>query len=153
MFPEDTADHHEGADPGGDDPDRSLSCAENKASTGTQCFESEFPDEDSDIEISYSREDLEAVGCTDDEAFKPIQSSSEELGPVPIRGWRSQGQYSGESDPNGYELDLGAISPPLDIEELSLGSMTGMMTAEIKLGKILYLFLPRSSVCVRMCWP
>ncbi|XP_019900410.2 epidermal growth factor receptor substrate 15 isoform X7 [Esox lucius] len=46
-----------------DETDKSLSCADNKASTGTQCFESEFPDEDetSDIEISYSREDLDAV--------------------------------------------------------------------------------------------
>ncbi|KAJ0012355.1 hypothetical protein NQD34_013330 [Periophthalmus magnuspinnatus] len=117
-----------GPDHGAEEADRSLSCAENKASTGTQCFESEFPDEDSDIEISYSREDLEMAGQTEEDqaGFRPIQSSSEELGPVPIRGWRSQGQYSGESDPNGYELDLGNISPPSDIEELSLGSVTGV---------------------------
>ena len=64
------------------------------------------------------------AGQEEDQAgFRPIQSSSEELGPVPIRGWRSQGQYSGESDPNGYELDLGMISPPSDIEERSLGSV------------------------------
>ncbi|KAK7945284.1 hypothetical protein WMY93_001012 [Mugilogobius chulae] len=115
-----------GPEPGLDEADRSLSCAENKASTGTQCFESEFPDEDSDIEISYSREDLETAGQTEEEqaGFRPIQSSSEELGPVPIRGWKCQ--YSGESDPNGYELDLGNISPPSDIEELSLGSVSGL---------------------------
>ncbi|XP_035770405.1 uncharacterized protein LOC118455461 [Neolamprologus brichardi] len=47
----------------GDEADTSLSCVENKASTGTQCFESEFPDEDSDIEISYSREDLDTSEC------------------------------------------------------------------------------------------
>uniref|UniRef100_A0AAV2JSU6 Uncharacterized protein n=1 Tax=Knipowitschia caucasica TaxID=637954 RepID=A0AAV2JSU6_KNICA len=110
-------------DPGGEEGERSLSCAENKASTATQCFESEFPEEDSDIEISYSREDLDMAGQLEEEqpGFRPIQSSSEELGPVPIRGWRCQ--YSGESDPNGYELDLGNISPPSDIEELSLGSV------------------------------
>ncbi|XP_076733272.1 uncharacterized protein LOC101470953 isoform X1 [Maylandia zebra] len=110
----------------GDEADTSLSCVENKASTGTQCFESEFPDEDSDIEISYSREDLDTIAMEDDShGFKPIQSSSEELGPEPIRGWRSQGQYSVESDPNGYELDLGAVSPPSDIEEHSLVSLAG----------------------------
>lgn len=110
----------------GDEADTSLSCVENKASTGTQCFESEFPDEDSDIEISYSREDLDTIAMGDDShGFKPIQSSSEELGPEPIQGWRSQGQYSVESDPNGYELDLGAVSPPSDIEEHSLGSLAG----------------------------
>ncbi|XP_028327678.1 uncharacterized protein LOC114478709 isoform X2 [Gouania willdenowi] len=109
-----------------DEADTSLSCAENKASTGTQCFESEFPDEDSDIEISYSREDLDAIAVENDSlGFKPIQSSSEELGPEPIHGWRSQGQYSVESDPNGYELDLRAVSPPSDIEEHSLGSVGG----------------------------
>ncbi|KAJ8012301.1 hypothetical protein DPEC_G00067240 [Dallia pectoralis] len=51
-------------DPGSnEETDKSLSCTENKASTGTQCFESEFLDEDetSDIEISYSREDLDTV--------------------------------------------------------------------------------------------
>lgn len=110
----------------GEEADTSLSCAENKASTGTQCFESEFPDEDSDIEISYSREDLDAVAVDDEShCFKPIQSSSEELGPEPVQGWRSQGQFSIESDPNGYELDLGNISPPSDIEEHSLGSLAG----------------------------
>ncbi|CAL8278716.1 unnamed protein product [Lota lota] len=115
-----------------DEADTSLSC---KASTGTQCFESEFPDEDSDIEISYSREDLDAIAIVADadqtapaepRGFKPIQSSSEDLGlDGACRGWRSQGQYSVESDPNGYELDLAAVSPPSDIEELSLGSLTG----------------------------
>ncbi|CAL8343332.1 unnamed protein product [Merluccius merluccius] len=127
-----------GADEGGaavaaDEADTSLSCVENKASTGTQCFESEFPDEDSDIEISYSREDLDAIVAdtnqtvTDEpQGFKPIQSSSEDLGlDETCRGWRSQGQYSVESDPNGYELYLGTVSPPSDIEELSLGSLTG----------------------------
>ncbi|XP_077414536.1 uncharacterized protein LOC144044173 isoform X2 [Vanacampus margaritifer] len=114
-----------------DEADTSLSCAENKASTGTQCFESEFPDEDSDIEISYSQEDLDTIpGADDDHGFKPIQSSSEELGPEPIRGWRSQGQYSVESDPNGYELDLAAVSPPSDIEEHSFGSLAGEFSKE-----------------------
>ncbi|XP_028283385.1 epidermal growth factor receptor substrate 15-like [Parambassis ranga] len=90
-----------------------------------------FKDEDSDIEISYSREDLDAIAAMDDSCgFKPIQSSSEELGPVPIHGWRSQGQYSVESDPNGYELELGAFSPPSDIEEHSLGSLAGVVTTE-----------------------
>lgn len=92
--------------------DTSLSCAENKASTGTQCFESEFPDEDSDIEISYSREDLDAIAENDDSCgFKPIQSSSEELGPHCTQPWKSQGQCSVESDPDGYELDLETVSP------------------------------------------
>ncbi|XP_058495006.1 uncharacterized protein LOC131465928 isoform X2 [Solea solea] len=112
----------------GDEADTSLSCAENKASTGTQCFESEFPDEDSDIENSYSQEEQDVIGHS--HGFKPIQSSSEELGPEPIQGWRSQGQYSVESDPNGYELDLGAISPPSDIEEHSLGCLAGEATPE-----------------------
>ncbi|XP_041658805.1 uncharacterized protein LOC121519842 [Cheilinus undulatus] len=130
LFPEANVGANDGAGNGGDEADTSLSCAENKASTGTQCFESEFPDEDSDIEISYSREDLDAIGVAEDSrGFKPIQSSSEELGPEPIRGWRSQGQYSVESDPNGYELDLGAVSPPSDIEEHSLGSLAGETTA------------------------
>lgn len=116
----------EGAANVGEEADTSLSCAENKASTGTQCFESEFPDEDSDIEISYSREDLDTIPRTDEShGFKPIQSSSEELGAEPIQGWRSQGQFSVESDPNGYELDLGNVSPPSDIEEHSLGSLAG----------------------------
>lgn len=110
----------------GEETDTSLSCAENKASTGTQCFESEFPDEDSDIEISYSREDLDAIPVAgESHRFKPIQSSSEEVGDEPIQGWRSHGQFSVESDPNGYELDLGNISPPSDIEEHSLGSLAG----------------------------
>ncbi|XP_011484678.2 uncharacterized protein LOC105356173 isoform X2 [Oryzias latipes] len=109
-----------------EEAETSLSCAENKASTGTQCFESEFPDEDSDIEISYSREDLDAIALAQDsQGFKPIQSSSEELAPEPVQGWRSQGQYSVESDPNGYELDLCPVSPPSDIEEISLGSLGG----------------------------
>ncbi|XP_041804750.1 dentin sialophosphoprotein-like isoform X2 [Chelmon rostratus] len=131
LFPEVNAGAHEGPENVGDEADTSLSCAENKASTGTQCFESEFPDEDSDIEISYSREDLDAIAVVDDShGFKPIQSSSEELGPEPIHGWRSQGQYSVESDPNGYELDLGTVSPPSDIEEHSLGSLAGESNAE-----------------------
>lgn len=113
----------------GEEADTSLSCAENKASTGTQCFESEFPDEDSDIEISYSREDLDAV-ADESHRFKPIQSSSEELVAEPVQGWRSQGQFSIESDPNGYELDLGNISPPSDIEEHSLGSLAGEFMTE-----------------------
>lgn len=126
MFPLTNTATGESKGNAGDEADTSLSCVENKASTGTQCFESEFPDEDSDIEISYSREDLDTIAMEDDShGFKPIQSSSEELGPEPIRGWRSQGQYSVESDPNGYELDLGAVSPPSDIEEHSLGSLAG----------------------------
>ncbi|XP_071347185.1 nestin-like isoform X2 [Trachinotus anak] len=135
LFPEAIISTNEVAGNVGDEADTSLSCAENKASTGTQCFESEFPDEDSDIEISYSREDLDAIAVVDDSrGFKPIQSSSEELGPEPIHGWRSQGQYSVESDPNGYELDLGAISPPSDIEEHSLGSLAGEATTETPAG-------------------
>lgn len=131
LFSELNISTDEGAGNAGDEVDTSLSCAENKASTGTQCFESEFPDEDSDIEISYSREDLDTIAATDESrGFKPIQSSSEELGAEPIQGWRSQGQYSVESDPNGYELDLDAISPPSDIEEHSLGSLAGEANAE-----------------------
>ncbi|XP_069029369.1 uncharacterized protein [Embiotoca jacksoni] len=130
LFPEGNAGTDEGIGNPGDEVDTSLSCAENKASTGTQCFESEFPEEDSDIEISYSREDLDAIAVDESRGFKPIQSSSEELGPEPIRGWKSQGQYSIESDPNGYELDLGAISPPSDVEELSMGSLAGEVTTE-----------------------
>ncbi|XP_044075294.1 epidermal growth factor receptor substrate 15-like isoform X2 [Siniperca chuatsi] len=131
LFPEVNVGTDEGAGNVVDEADTSLSCAENKASTGTQCFESEFPDEDSDIEISYSREDLDAIAVVDDSCgFKPIQSSSEELGPEPIQGWRSQGQYSVESDPNGYELDLGTVSPPSDIDEHSLGSLAGEASAE-----------------------
>ncbi|CAF97779.1 unnamed protein product [Tetraodon nigroviridis] len=114
----------DGAANNGDEADTSLSCAENRASTGTQCFESEFPDEDSDIEISYSREDLDTTGVVQESyGFKPIQSSSEELGAEATHQWRSQ--FSVESDPNGYELDLGAISPPSDIEEQSLASTAG----------------------------
>lgn len=114
-----------------DEADTSLSCAENKASTGTQCFESEFPDEDSDIEISYSQEDLDAITMGGNcHGFKPIQSSSEELGPEPIKGWQSQGQYSVESDPNGYELDLGTVSPPSDIEEHCQRSLDWEATTE-----------------------
>ncbi|XP_037314357.2 uncharacterized protein LOC119209267 isoform X1 [Pungitius pungitius] len=131
LFPEVHAGADEGKGNAGDEGDTSLSCAENKASTGTQCFESEFPDEDSDIEISYSREDLDAIAVVEDTlGFKPIQSSSEELGPEPIQGWRSQGQYSIESDPNGYELDLGAVSPPSDLEEQSQGSLGGEASTE-----------------------
>ncbi|XP_074544320.1 uncharacterized protein LOC141804018 isoform X2 [Halichoeres trimaculatus] len=131
LFPEVNVSVDEVAGNSGEEADTSLSCAENKASTGTQCFESEFPDEDSDIEISYSREDLDAIAVTDDACgFKPIQSSSEDLGPEPIQGWRSQGQCSVESDPNGYELDLGAVSPPSDIEEHSLGSLAGEAKGE-----------------------
>nr|XP_057940547.1 uncharacterized protein LOC131137045 isoform X2 [Doryrhamphus excisus] len=113
-----------------DEADTSQSCAENKASTGTQCFESEFPDEDSDIEISYSQEDLGTTpGADDNHGFKPIQSSSEELGPEPIPHWHSLGRYSVESDPGGYELDLG-ISPPFDIEKHGLGSLAGQCPNE-----------------------
>ncbi|XP_072219659.1 uncharacterized protein [Leuresthes tenuis] len=101
----------------GAEVDTSLSCAENKASTGTQCFESEFPNEDSDIEISYSREDLETMAVEyDSQGFKPILSSPEELVPESMQDWRSQGQYSVESDPNGYELDLCPVSLPSDME-------------------------------------
>lgn len=124
LFPKMNAGADEAAANNGDEADTSLSCAENRASTGTQCFESEFPDEDSDIEISYSREDLDATGLAQEAyGFKPIQSSSEELGAEGAPQWRSQ--YSVESDPNGYELDLGAISPPSDIEEQSLASAAG----------------------------
>ena len=131
MFPELNISTDGGAGNVGDEVDTSLSCAENKASTGTQCFESEFPEEDSDIEISYSQEDLDTIAVGNaSHGFKPIQSSSEELGAEPIQGWRSQGQYSGESDPNGYELDLGAVSPPSDIEEHSLGSPVGQCYGE-----------------------
>ncbi|KAK2895811.1 uncharacterized protein [Channa argus] len=131
LFPEVNTGTDEGSGNVCDDVDANLSCAENKASTGTQCFESEFPEEDSDIEISYSREDLDAVAVMDDSlGFKPIQSSPEELGPDPIQGWRSYGQYSVESDPNVYELDPCAVSPPSDIEEQSLGSLAGEPTTE-----------------------
>ena len=52
----------------------------------------------------------------DSQGFKPIQSSPEELVPESMQGWRSQGQYSVESDPNGYELDLCPVSRPSDME-------------------------------------
>ncbi|XP_061652833.1 epidermal growth factor receptor substrate 15-like isoform X2 [Phyllopteryx taeniolatus] len=121
LFPEANIGRDEGAVIICDEADASLSCAENKASTGTQCFESEFPDEDSDIELSYSQEDFDTIpGADGNHGFKPIQSSSEELGPEPIRCWNSQGQYSVESDPNGYELDLGAVSLPSDIKSTVL---------------------------------
>ncbi|XP_037537380.1 uncharacterized protein LOC119414360 [Nematolebias whitei] len=117
----------------GEDEDISLSCAENKASTGTQCFETEFPDEDSDIEISYSREDLDTIDDGHESCgFKPIQSSSEELMPELNHQWSSQGQHSVESDPNGYELDLCPVSPPSDIEEHSIGSLADEATTEGK---------------------
>lgn len=126
MFPKLNINTDEGAANNGDEGNTSLSCAENRASTGTQCFESEFPEEDSDIEISYSQEDLDTIGAAEASyGFKPIQSSSEELGAEPIHQWMSQGQYSVESDPNGYELALGALSPPSDIEEQSLASTAG----------------------------
>lgn len=117
----------------GEDEDTSLSCAENKASTGTQCFETEFPDEDSDIEISYSREDLDTTDIGHESCgFKPIQSSSEELMPELNHHWSSQGQHSVESDPNGYELDLCPVSPPSDIEEHSSWSLVDEATTEGK---------------------
>lgn len=126
LFPKLNISPDEGVANNGYEGDTSVSCAENRASTGTQCFESEFPDEDSDIDISYSREDLDTIGVAEESyGFKPIQSSSEELGREPIHHWKSQGQYSVESDPNGYELDLGALSPPSDIEEQSLASTDG----------------------------
>lgn len=126
MFPKLNISTDEGAANNGDEGNTSLSCAENRASTGTQCFESEFPEEDSDIEISYSQEDLGTIGAAEESyGFKPIQSSSEELGVEPIHQWMSQGQYSVESDPNGYELALGALSPPSDIEEQSVASTGG----------------------------
>lgn len=135
LFPELNITNDEGAENVADEADTSLSCAENKASTGTQCFESEFPDEDSDIEISYSQEDLDTIAAGDEcHRFKPIQSSSEELGGEPIQGWRSQGQYSVESDPNGYDLDLGIVSPPSDIEEHSLGSLGKKVNPEASEG-------------------
>ncbi|XP_024865892.1 uncharacterized protein LOC108246690 [Kryptolebias marmoratus] len=129
LFPETAVESNEAAGNVGEDEDISLSCAENKASTGTQCFESEFPDEDSDIEISYSREDLDTIDVGHDSCgFKPIQSSSEEHVPELRHSWKSQGQYSVESDPNGYELDLCPMSPPSDIEEHSIGSLADKAT-------------------------
>ncbi|XP_077580898.1 uncharacterized protein LOC144201926 isoform X2 [Stigmatopora nigra] len=83
--------------------------AQKKASTGTQCFESEFPEEGDGGEDAGR-------------GFQPIQSSSEDLGPEPVPAWRCRGQYSVESDPNGYELDLSAVSPPSDVDERGLGS-------------------------------
>ncbi|XP_051944081.1 uncharacterized protein LOC127616503 isoform X2 [Hippocampus zosterae] len=105
--------------------------AENKSSAGTQCFESEFPDEESDFEIGDSPEDLEAAPEADDRSgfFQPIRSSSEELGPGPDPSWRSRGHCSVESDPNGYELDLGAVSPPSHIQERDRASPAGEFEA------------------------
>uniref|UniRef100_A0A3Q3JVT7 Epidermal growth factor receptor substrate 15 n=1 Tax=Monopterus albus TaxID=43700 RepID=A0A3Q3JVT7_MONAL len=135
LFPEENISCEEGAGNGCDEADTSLTCAENKASTGTQCFESEFPDDDSDIEISYSHEDVDAIAVVDEShGFKPIRSSSEKLVPEAIQGWRSQGQFSAESDPNGYELDLGTVSPPSDIEECSLRALCGEATSEVAAG-------------------
>ena len=44
--------------------------------------------------------------------------------------WASQPNYSTESDPNGYEFDINAVSPPSDIEELSLGLMPASYDSE-----------------------
>ncbi|XP_013888483.1 uncharacterized protein LOC106535891 isoform X2 [Austrofundulus limnaeus] len=133
LFPDAVADSNDAAGNVGEDEDVSLSCAENKASTGTQCFESEFPEEDSDIEISYSREDLETIDVGPEScSFKPIQSSSEELMPELRHNWKSEGQPSVESDPNGYELDLCPVSPPSDIEEQSVGSLADRTVTEAK---------------------
>ncbi|XP_019739347.1 uncharacterized protein LOC109524147 isoform X2 [Hippocampus comes] len=126
LFPEPNVAGDEVCDQVGTGP----SGAENRASTGTQCFESEFPDEESDVEIGDSREDLDAVpGAGDRLGFQPIRSSSEELDPGPVPSWRSRGHCSVESDPNGYELDLGAVSPPSDIQERSLASPAGEFEA------------------------
>ncbi|XP_026169122.1 uncharacterized protein LOC113134100 [Mastacembelus armatus] len=131
LFPDVNFSIDEGAGSVCDEADTSLSCTENKASTGTQCFESEFPDEDSDIEISYSREDLDAITVvSESHGFQPIQSSSEDPGLEPTQSWRSHGQFSVESDPSGYEVDLGAVSPPSDIEENGLLSLGGKITTE-----------------------
>ncbi|KAL0965929.1 hypothetical protein UPYG_G00288100 [Umbra pygmaea] len=147
-----------------DETDNSLSCADNKASTGTQCFESEFPDEDesSDIEISYSREDLDTVPTdsvhlsfvepktfimTERLGFKPIYTAQtcsldteleDEIRPSVAskrepfsqasraNTWAAGPNFSTESDPNGYEFDINAVSPPSDIEEIdiTLGSIS-----------------------------
>ncbi|XP_068197319.1 uncharacterized protein [Antennarius striatus] len=114
-----------------DDVDKSLSCAEIKVSTGTQCFESEFPDEDSDIEISYSQEDLDAIAVADDcSGYKPIENSTEELGAEPIMDCMSKGPCSVESNPEGYESGVGTVSHPSDKEEQSLGSLAGNANEE-----------------------
>uniref|UniRef100_A0A1A7Z312 Epidermal growth factor receptor pathway substrate 15 n=1 Tax=Iconisemion striatum TaxID=60296 RepID=A0A1A7Z312_9TELE len=127
LFPEAPMSTTGGVEIVDEDADTSLSCAENKASTGTQCFESEFPDEDSDIEISYSREDLESAAAGNEFCgFKPIQSSSEEL----VQVWKSQGQHSVESDPNGYELEVCPASPPSDTEDNYTASLAGGYTVE-----------------------
>ncbi|CAB1326018.1 unnamed protein product, partial [Coregonus sp. 'balchen'] len=170
LFPEGTEEPYPSADPdtparlepgSNDETDNSLSCAENKASTGTQCFESEFPNEDesSDIEISYSREDLDTVHTdavelsfvdpqtlimTERLGFKPIyvvQTLDTELDDADEPGiasgrepfsqasrantWAAGPNFSTESDPNGYEFDINAVSPPSDIEEIdiTLGSI------------------------------
>ncbi|XP_061695639.1 uncharacterized protein LOC133511065 [Syngnathoides biaculeatus] len=129
LFPEANIGSDEGAVIICDEADTSPSCAENKASTGTQCFESEFPDEDSDIELSYNQEDFDMIpGADDSHGFKPIQSSSEELGPEPVRCCNSLDQYSVESDHNGYELDLSAVSLPFGIKEHRLGYLAGKLT-------------------------
>ncbi|XP_029581817.1 uncharacterized protein LOC115169883 isoform X3 [Salmo trutta] len=174
LFPEGTEEPYPSTDPFPDTPaclepgfnedtDNSLSCPENKASTGTQCFESEFPDEDesSDIEISYSREDLDTVHTdavelsfiepktlimTERLGFKPIYTAQTcsldtelddadepglALGRQPFseasraNTWTAGPNLSTESDPNGYEFNINAVSPPSDIEEIdiTLGSI------------------------------
>ncbi|XP_055723215.1 dentin sialophosphoprotein-like isoform X1 [Salvelinus fontinalis] len=170
LFPEGSEEPYPSTDPdtrlepgSNDETDNSLSCAENKASTGTQCFESEFPDEDesSDIEISYSREDLDTVHTdavelsfvepqtlimTERLGFKPIYAAqtcsletelddADEPGVASGREpfsqasrantWAAGPNFSTESDPNGYEFDINAVSPPSDIEEIdiTLGSI------------------------------
>ncbi|XP_035643748.1 uncharacterized protein LOC118394562 [Oncorhynchus keta] len=174
LFPEGTEEPYPSTDPFPDTPaclepgfnedtDNSLSCPENKASTGTQCFESEFPDEDesSDIEISYSREDLDTVHTdtvelsfvepktlimTERLGFKPIYTAQTcsldtelddadepglALGRQPFsessraNTWAAGPNLSTESDPNGYEFNINAVSPPSDIEEIdiTLGSI------------------------------
>uniref|UniRef100_A0A4W5QCY2 Epidermal growth factor receptor pathway substrate 15 n=1 Tax=Hucho hucho TaxID=62062 RepID=A0A4W5QCY2_9TELE len=174
LFPEGTEEPNLSTDPFPDTParlepgfnedtDNSLSCPENKASTGTQCFESEFPDEDesSDIEISYSREDLDTVHTdavelsfvepktlimTERLGFKPIYTAQTcsldtELDDADESGlalgrqtfseasrantWAAGPNLSTESDPNGYEFNINAVSPPSDIEEIdiNLGSI------------------------------
>ncbi|XP_020318474.1 uncharacterized protein LOC109871873 isoform X2 [Oncorhynchus kisutch] len=174
LFPEGTEEPYPSSDPFPDTPaclepgfnedtDNSLSCPENKASTGTQCFESEFPDQDesSDIEISYSREDLDTVHTdavelsfvepktlimTERLGFKPIYTAQTcsldtelddadepglALGRQPFsessraNTWAAGPNLSTESDPNGYEFNINAVSPPSDIEEIdiTLGSI------------------------------
>ncbi|XP_077471593.1 uncharacterized protein LOC144085813 [Stigmatopora argus] len=99
--------------------------AQKKASTGTQCFESEFPEEEDGDGDGDGEEDLGRGP-----GFQPIQSSSEDLGPEPVPAWRWRGQHSVESDPNGYELDLSAVSPPSDVDERGLGGMTAPIGEE-----------------------